>query len=220
MKKLFFRAVLRTILWMLVVFLTAALPGVAQNSQQQPNTRPAPNQQAGKPPQGGQKPGTKPAPGNGNGQRPPKPNPPNPNPPKPNPPKPNPPKPYPPKPNPPKPNPGPRPPAPQQPIHRPPQWGRPPAHRPPYHFRPNDYAYLHRYYSRNLIYINRARRPVFVIGGYFPYTDIRYITPLPANVYGYLPPPPPGYQMGYYQGYVVVYDPVTYFIVNVIDLLK
>jgi len=26
--------------------------------------------------------------------------------------------------------------------------------------------------------------------------------------------------MGYYDGYVVVYDPVTYFIVNVIDLLQ
>ena len=219
----------RTIEGVLVLFLSAALSAAAQNSQQQPSTRPAPNHQAGRPPQGGQKPVTKPAPGPGNGQRPPnpnpgqgngKPNPPRPNPPKPNPPKPNPPKPNPPKPYPPKPGPNPRPPAPRPPVHRPPQWGRPPAHRPPYHFRPNDWAYLHRYYSRNLIYINRARRPVFVIGGYFPYADIGYITPLPPTVYGYLPPPPPGYQMGYYQGYVVVYDPVTYFIVNVIDLMQ
>jgi hypothetical protein len=73
---------------------------------------------------------------------------------------------------------------------------------------------------RRLGGINRANRPRFVIGGFFPYTYIPYITPLPPNVYGYLPPPPPGYQMGYYDGYVVVYDPLTYFIANVVDLLQ
>jgi hypothetical protein len=49
---------------------------------------------------------------------------------------------------------------------------------------------------------------------------IAYITSLPPHVYGYLPPPPPGYNTGYYDGYVVVYDPVTYFIANVVDLLQ
>jgi hypothetical protein len=73
---------------------------------------------------------------------------------------------------------------------------------------------------RNLAGINRARRPHFAIGGFFPYSYISYLTPLPPNVYGYLPPPPPGYQMGYYDGYVVVYDPVTYLMLNVIDLLQ
>ncbi len=28
-----------------------------------------------------------------------------------------------------------------------------------------------------------------------------------------------GYQMGYFDGYVVVYDPVTYFVANMVDLL-
>jgi hypothetical protein len=65
-----------------------------------------------------------------------------------------------------------------------------------------------------------ASRPRFVIGGFFPWAYASYITPLPPNVYGYLPPPPPGYQMGYYQGYVVVYDPISYFIANVIDLMQ
>ena len=68
--------------------------------------------------------------------------------------------------------------------------------------------------------IQRARRPVFVAGGYFPYGDISYLTALPPDAYSYVPPPPPGYSMGYYDGYVVVYDPVTYFIANVIDLLQ
>ncbi|MCU1322640.1 MAG: hypothetical protein JWM43_2289 [Acidobacteriaceae bacterium] len=73
---------------------------------------------------------------------------------------------------------------------------------------------------RNLGYINMARRPVFSIGGYFPYGDIGYMTPLPVALYGQVPPPPPGYQMGYYDGYVVVYDPLTYFIANLIDLVQ
>jgi hypothetical protein len=67
--------------------------------------------------------------------------------------------------------------------------------------------------------INRSRRPVFTAGSYYPYTDIVYLQPVPQDVYGDLPPPPPGYQMGYYDGYVIVYDPITYFIVNLIDLL-
>ena len=121
-----------------------------------------------------------------------------------------------------RPNPG-RPgyrPQPGRPGGRPPQWGRPPAHRPSYHFRPNDRSYLHRYYRRSLLGINLARRPRFIVGGFFPYGDIQYITPLPPEVYGYLPPPPLGYQMGYFDGYVVVYDPISYFIANVVDLLQ
>jgi len=103
---------------------------------------------------------------------------------------------------------------------RPPQWGRPPVRRPAYNFRPNDRVYLHRYYRRSLLGINPGMRPRFVVGGFFPYGSIQYLTPLPPDVYGYLPPPPPGYQMGYFDGYVVVYDPLTYFMANVIDLLQ
>ena len=69
-------------------------------------------------------------------------------------------------------------------------------------------------------YINRARRPRFVIGGFFPYGDIGYLTPLPPELYGTMPPPPPGYAMGYFDGYVVVYDPVSYFIASFVDLLS
>jgi hypothetical protein len=68
--------------------------------------------------------------------------------------------------------------------------------------------------------INRANRPVFAVGGFFPYADINYLEPLPPDVYAQMPPPPPGYQMGYYDGYVVVYDPISYYIADVIDLLQ
>jgi Ni/Co efflux regulator RcnB len=42
---------------------------------------------------------------------------------------------------------------------------------------------------------------------------------LPAHVHRHLPPPPRGYRVGYYQGYSVVYDPVTFTILSVLDLL-
>lgn len=103
---------------------------------------------------------------------------------------------------------------------RPAQWGRPPQNRPSYNFRPNDRDSLRRYYQSRFRSINRSRRPVFSIGGFFPYASIQYLSPLPASLYGTLPPPPPGYAMGYYDGYVIVYDPVSYVIVNVIDLLQ
>jgi hypothetical protein len=199
----------------LILFLTAALPAFPQNPQdrsQQPNTRPAPGGQQGRPqpggppgggsrPPGNQNPGngrpvTKPSPGNrppGNqnpGNRPPT-----------------------------RPNLGNKPPGKPVSGNRPPQWGRPPQNRPSYQFRPNDRDYLRRYYAHRFSYINRARRPIFRIGGFFPFGGIGYLSPLPPTLYGYLPPPPPGYQMGYFDGYVVVYDPITYFIANVIDLL-
>jgi len=107
-----------------------------------------------------------------------------------------------------------------RPPQRPPQWGRPPQRRPAYNFRPNDRDYLRRYYRRNLGYINRGNRPIFATGGFFPLASISYITPLPVGLYGYLPPAPPGYQMGYFDGYVVVYDPMTYFLASVVDLLQ
>jgi hypothetical protein len=125
------------------------------------------------------------------------------------------PRPTPPRPAPLRPNPGPRPPA-----SRPPQWGRPPQSRPSYQFRPTDRDYFRRYYLSRLGYINRARRPIFTVGGFFPFADITYLSPLPMALYGRIPPPPPGYQMGYFDGYVVVYDPITYFIADVIDLLQ
>jgi hypothetical protein len=78
---------------------------------------------------------------------------------------------------------------------------------------------MRRYYGRNFGYINRGRRPIFTIGGFIPFGDRGYFRPGPPGLYGYLPPPPPGYVMGYFDGYVVIYDPVSYSVLNVMDLL-
>lgn len=78
---------------------------------------------------------------------------------------------------------------------------------------------MRRYYRRNFGYINRSRRPVFIIGGYIPLGYRGYFTPVPPPMLGYLPPPPPGYVIGYFDGYCVVYNPTTYQILSFADLL-
>jgi Ni/Co efflux regulator RcnB len=45
------------------------------------------------------------------------------------------------------------------------------------------------------------------------------IQPVPTTYYREVPPPPPGYRYGYYQGYVVAYDPTTRMIGDVLDLV-
>jgi hypothetical protein len=98
---------------------------------------------------------------------------------------------------------------------------RPPSVRPlpPYQWRPDDRDRMRRYYRRNFGYINRGRRPIFVIGGYIPFGDRGYFTPVPPHLLGYLPPPPPGYAIGYFDGYMVVYDPISFRILSFVDLL-
>ncbi|MCB5190809.1 hypothetical protein LG198_08735 [Methylobacillus arboreus] len=88
-----------------------------------------------------------------------------------------------------------------------------------YNFRDNDRQRLQTQYQRSLRSLNRDHRPYFqpgyaVLPAYRP-----YITPVPVHVLQTLPPPPPGYVIGYYQGYNVVYDPTTYIILTTIDLL-
>ena len=45
------------------------------------------------------------------------------------------------------------------------------------------------------------------------------IQPVPVTYYRDVPPPPPGYRYGYYEGYVVAYDPTTRVVGDVLDLV-
>ena len=45
------------------------------------------------------------------------------------------------------------------------------------------------------------------------------VQPVPVAYYRDVPPPPPGYRYGYYEGYVVAYDPTTRVIGDVLDLV-
>ncbi|WP_230348497.1 hypothetical protein [Methylobacillus methanolivorans] len=89
-----------------------------------------------------------------------------------------------------------------------------------YQFRDQDRMRLYNQYQRSFRNAHWGRRPDFrpgyvVMPAYRP-----YITPVPVHVLRTLPPPPPGYVIGYYQGYNVVYDPTTYVILTAIDLLS
>lgn len=69
--------------------------------------------------------------------------------------------------------------------------------------------------------INRWRhsrnRPRFSRGERIP-SNYR-IRVVPRSYYVGMAPPPPGYQYGYYDGYVVAYDPTTRIIADVMDLV-
>jgi hypothetical protein len=57
------------------------------------------------------------------------------------------------------------------------------------------------------------------MGGYLPYEDLGYFSAVPPGAWGGLPPIPPGYVAGYWDGYVIVYDPNTGYILYVSDLM-
>jgi Ni/Co efflux regulator RcnB len=91
--------------------------------------------------------------------------------------------------------------------------------RPDYQFRGQDVSRLRQYYGGRLGRIDRRRRAYFAPGGYIPGYYRGYFRPVPPGLLGYLPPPPPGYAIGYYNGYCVVYNPATYLIASVLNLL-
>lgn len=95
-----------------------------------------------------------------------------------------------------------------------------PQNRPNYQFRTQNTGRLRQYYQGRFSSINRSRRPRFYRGGYVPRTYWTYFQPLPPTLIGYIPPVPPGYVAGYYDGYIVVYDPTTFFVLSVLNLLQ
>jgi Ni/Co efflux regulator RcnB len=88
-----------------------------------------------------------------------------------------------------------------------------------FHFRDQDRGHFAVHYRSD---INRWRRrpqarPHFVRGQRIP-NNYR-LRVVPQAYYASVPPPPPGYQYGYYDGYVVAYDPTTRIIADVLDLV-
>src|SRR5262245_54516117 len=86
-----------------------------------------------------------------------------------------------------------------------------------YHFRHEDGARLREHY-REIDRVHIHRRVRFVAGERLPGDWRRRLRPVPEVVIRELPPPPPGYAFGYFDGYCVVYDPSTGYIADVIDL--
>jgi len=78
-----------------------------------------------------------------------------------------------------------------------------------------------RFYSHYRVDADRwrdRRRPVFVVGR--PIERTYVVRPVPRAVWVNVePPPPPGYQYGYYGGYVVAYNPTTRIIADVLDIV-
>ncbi len=120
------------------------------------------------------------------------------------------------------------------PVH-PPQTGhpgvpspRPPSHHPQHHGpgRPG-YVWgggngwrLHQFFLGDMRGMNRRHRQDFYPGTYLPRIYLGSIQPIPPDLMVYLPPVPPGYSVGYYDGYCLLYDPYTLRIVSVVDLYR
>jgi len=121
------------------------------------------------------------------------------------------------------------------PLH-PPAHGHPPAHpapRPPAHHSPHHrprrphYAWgygggwrLHQYFLGDSRTMYRMHRNYLFIGGYIPERLFDRIQPIPAGLMVDLPPVPPGYEIGYFDGYCLVYDPYSLEIIGLIDLYR
>lgn len=87
-----------------------------------------------------------------------------------------------------------------------------------YRFRSNDYSELRRHYNGPRRF--KGARPRFVRGQYLPVDWRARIRPVPVTIIRELPPPPPGYQFGYIDGYAVCYDPTTRIIADVLDIVS
>ena len=88
-----------------------------------------------------------------------------------------------------------------------------------YDFGQNDRSRLQAHYRSSINKVDRDKRPSFQAGHEIPRAYRAAITPAPESLRRRLPTPPSGYQIGYYQGYTVVYDPTSFVILTLIDLL-
>jgi hypothetical protein len=95
--------------------------------------------------------------------------------------------------------------------------GQAKKYRDDYHFKGDDRGRFYAYYRSDADRWRGRRRPVFVTGRAVPREYV--IRTVPQSYWVGAPPPPPGYQYGYYGGYVVAYDPTTRVIGDVLDLV-
>jgi Ni/Co efflux regulator RcnB len=96
--------------------------------------------------------------------------------------------------------------------------GRGPQGRPDFHFDQSRRDQFAQHYRNDAMrWRNNRRRPAFRPGYAIPRSYA--IRPVPRSYWAGMQPPPPGYQYGYYDGYVVAYDPTTRIIADVMDLV-
>jgi len=91
-----------------------------------------------------------------------------------------------------------------------------------YHFRPEDRDRFSSHYRSNIRGWEKHpdRRHHIRAGERLPSDYRSRLKTVPASYYRTLPPPPPGYRFGYYDGYVVAYNPTTQIVADVLDLVN
>lgn len=91
-----------------------------------------------------------------------------------------------------------------------------------YHFRPEDRSRFSSHYKSNLRQFEKHpdRRHAIRAGERLPSDYRKRLKAVPLSYYRDMPPPPPGYRLGYYDGYVVAYNPTTQIVADVLDLVN
>src|SRR3954454_19144771 len=89
-----------------------------------------------------------------------------------------------------------------------------------YHFRAEDREHFSPHYEKDIRQWRQHpdRRHQFRAGERLP--SGVHLKSVPSSYYRTLPPPPPGYRLGYYDGYVVAYNPTSQIVADVLDLVN
>jgi Ni/Co efflux regulator RcnB len=90
-----------------------------------------------------------------------------------------------------------------------------------YHFRPEDKGQFGSHYKSNIREVQKHpdKRHGIHAGEQLPADYRSRLKAVPRSYYRNVPPPPPGYQFGYYDGYVVAYNPTTRIVADALDLI-
>ena len=91
--------------------------------------------------------------------------------------------------------------------------------RPNWNFDQNNRGQFAQHYRTDAMrWRNNSRRPNFTPGYVIPRNYA--IRTVPRSYWNGMAAPPPGYQYGYYGGYVVAYNPTTRIIADVLDIVS